>query len=118
MVLFFFTTCPEPPHLLAKLYGKRERIENDIRSLKHTLGMEMLYARTSEMTQKELVLGVAAYNLLRACLAVAAKRLGLEPRQISFSRGAELTRIFGNKIRLAESQNERNEIIEKYLGRS
>ena len=50
VVLLFFTTCPEPPHLLAKLYGKRERIENDISSLEHTLGMEMLYARASEMT--------------------------------------------------------------------
>jgi len=113
--LFLFTTCPESAHSLVELYGKRERIENDIRSFKYTLGMEMLYPRTPAMIEKELVLGVVAYNLVRACLAGVAKKLSIEPRQISFSRGAELTRIFGNQIRSAFDDKDRAPILARYV---
>ena len=102
-------------HLLVELYGKRERIENDIRSLKYTLGMEMLYAHSPDVIEKELVLGTVAYNLVRSCLAAAAQKLKIEPRKISFSRGAELTRIFGNKLHAAKSKEERNQILNKYI---
>ena len=39
--------------------------------------------------EKELLLGVAAYNLVRTTITVAAQRLALAPRDISFSRALE-----------------------------
>ncbi|MCI5065105.1 IS4 family transposase [bacterium] len=113
--LFLFTTCSETSASLVGLYGKRELIENDIRSLKYTLGMEMLHAHDPDVLEKELILGVVAYNLIRACLAKAAKVLGIEPRRISFSRGAEYTRIFGNKIAAAQTCSERKLLISQYF---
>lgn len=115
IVLFLFTTCPETVKQLVDLYGKRERIENDIRSLKYTLDMEMLYARSPEMIQKELLLGVVAYNLLRSSIASVARRIKIDARQISFSRAAELTKIFGFQLLNANDYKQRKEILARYI---
>lgn len=37
------------------------------------------------MVEKELLLAVAAYNLVRAVMCLAARRANIEPRQLSFS---------------------------------
>ena len=37
------------------------------------------------MAGKELVAGVAAYNLVHAFMEAAAREAGLEPRELSFS---------------------------------
>ena len=94
-----------------KLYKERTRIEHDIRSLKYTIGLEMLYGKSPAMIEKELLLGVAAYNLLRAVIAKVVLKLGIQPRKISFSRGAALTEIFGNK--LGDVNSSRTERTEK-----
>jgi hypothetical protein len=115
MTLWFFTDSAEPAGDLLALYLQRERIENDIRSLKYLLGMEILSARSPDTVAKELLLTYAAYNLMRAVIAKAAKTLGVEPRRISFSRAARLTQIFGNKLRDATSNQERSAIVKAYL---
>lgn len=115
LVLLFFTTSEAPKRELLELYRQRERIENDIRSIKYSLGLEMLYGQTPDIIEKELLLGFAAYNLVRALLVWAAKKLKIKPRQISFSRGAELTRIFGNKMRGARTAKEQKEITRRFL---
>lgn len=108
--LFFFTTSKASAEELVALYAQRERIENDIRSLKHTLGMERLFSKTPAMIEKEFLLGVAAYNLIRTIIAQAAAELGLSPRKFSFSRAASLIRIFGNKVRSATSIQEQERL--------
>jgi hypothetical protein len=113
--LYLFTTSSESAAKLVKLYREREKIEHDIRSLKYTLGLEMLYSRTPEMLEKEFLLGMFAYNLLRVVIARAARKLKLEPRQISFSRGAALTRIFGNQLLEARSPSQRKRIEQRFL---
>ena len=37
------------------------------------------------MVEKELLLAIAAYNLVRAVMCLAARRASLSPRQLSFS---------------------------------
>ena len=37
------------------------------------------------MVEKELLLGIAAYNLVRAVMCLAARRANVTPRQLSFS---------------------------------
>ena len=84
--LYLFTTLEEPAEELVALYGRRWHIELDIRSLKQTLGMHSLRSKTPEMMEKELLLGIAGYNLVRAVQMAAARQANLEPRQLSFSR--------------------------------
>jgi hypothetical protein len=67
------------------LYGKRYRIETELRSLKRTVRLHHIAARTESMKEKQLLTAVAAYNLVRATMALAARRHNLAPRQLSFT---------------------------------
>lgn len=113
--LFFFTTSTEPADKLVELYAQRERIENDIRSLKYVIGMEMLHAKTPDMIKKEVLLGVAAYNLVRIIVAKAALKLKLLPRQISFSSAVNLVRRFGYLLAQSSDKNENKKILERFM---
>jgi hypothetical protein len=83
--LYLFTPAALSREEILALYGKRWRIETDLRSLKRTVGLHHVAARNQSMMEKELLTAVAAYNLVRAVMALAARRHNLAPRQLSFS---------------------------------
>jgi hypothetical protein len=84
--LYLFTSLEEPRDMMVELYRRRWDIELDIRSLKQTLGMHSLRSQTPEMVEKELLLGIAGYNLVRSVQMMAARQANLEPRRLSFTR--------------------------------
>ncbi len=92
--LYFFTTLELPPEQIAQLYGYRWNIETDLRSLKQTLHLQSLASRSVDMVAKELVLGVAAYNLVRGAMFAAARLAQIHPRQLSFSRVQDVVNAF------------------------
>jgi putative transposase len=61
------------------------RIETDLRSLKRTVRLQHVAAKSKGMMEKELIMATAAYNLVRAVMSLAAERCKLDPRQLSFS---------------------------------
>ena len=75
----------------------------------------MLNSKSPDVLEKELLLGYAAYNLLRAILARAAARLKIPARKLSFSRGAALVKIFGVQIRDAQTDGEIKEALKRFL---
>jgi len=83
--LYLFTTLALSREEVVALYGKRYRIETDLRSLKRTVRLHHIAARNESMMEKELLTAVAAYNLVRAVMALAARRHHLSPRQLSFT---------------------------------
>lgn len=83
--LHLFTTRKEPAENVTALYGQRWKIETDLRSLKRTVRLHHIAARNESTMEKELLTAVAAYNLVRAVIALAARRHGLSPRQLSFT---------------------------------
>jgi len=83
--LYLFTTLALPQEEVVAVYGKRYQIETDLRSLKRTVRLHHIAARNETMMEKELLTAVAAYNLVRAVMALAARRHDLEPRQLSFT---------------------------------
>ena len=83
--LFLFSTLAWPPEEVLALYSKRWRIETDLRSLKRTVQLQHVAARKPSMMEKEILTAVAAYNLIRAVMALAARRHNLSPRQLSFT---------------------------------
>jgi hypothetical protein len=113
--LYFFTTLNQPLQEILDLYSQRERIENDIRTIKHTLSMERFFSKTPEMINYELVLGLLAYNLVRAIIVKSATELKINPRLVSFKRTTAFINIFGNKIRDAKNKNEIKEIKRRFL---
>lgn len=83
--LFLFTTLDWPVKTLVELYGKRWNIETDLRSLKRTVRLHHMTAKSKDMLEKELVMAVCAYNLVRAVMCLAARKSRIDPRQLSFA---------------------------------
>jgi hypothetical protein len=88
--LYLVTTLDLPVEQIVELYGFRWNIELDLRSLKQTVHLHTLRSTTTAMVAKELVLGVTAYNFVRAAIYAAARAANLNPRRISFSRAQDV----------------------------
>jgi hypothetical protein len=99
--LYLFTTLAVAPDEVLDLYGKRWQIETDLRSLKRTVRLHHVSARNESMMEKELLTAVAAYNLVRAVMALAARRHNLLPRQLSFTFVLNVVNANWHKLRLA-----------------
>jgi hypothetical protein len=84
--LYLFTTLEDRAETIAGLYKERWLIETDLRSLKEQVKLHSISAKTPQMAATELLLAVAAYNLIRAVMGEAADRIGADPRRLSFSR--------------------------------
>ena len=69
---------------LAELYRGRWRVEQNLRDLKQTLGMDVLKCRTVAGVLKELAAYAIVHNLVRLVMAEAASRQGVTPGRISF----------------------------------
>ena len=113
--LYFFTSLDLPAEQLMNLYGYRWNIETDLRSLKREVRLHMLTAQSQAMAEKELVLGVAAYNLTRGAISEVAALLQLSPRQFSFSMARDTLNAFLPLFAAAASEEERQQIGRQML---
>ena len=85
-VLVIATTLTDPSiraEELAELYRARWQAELDLRSVKVTLGMDVLRCQSPEMVRKELWAHLLAYNLIRTAMAQVALSSNREPRELS-----------------------------------
>jgi hypothetical protein len=84
-----------PADALAELYGTRWRVEENLKSLKQTMKMDVLKCTTVDGVLKELTVYALAYNLVRVAMGQAAGRQGVDVDRVSFIdalrwlRGAE-----------------------------
>jgi len=83
-LLCLFTTLAVAVEEILAIYRLRWNVETDLRSLKRTVGLHQLSSKSPDMVEKELLLAMAAYNLIRAVMCLAARRANLKPRQLSF----------------------------------
>lgn len=83
--LYLFTTLSMPAEEVVELYGRRWNIETDLRSLKQTVRLQRIAVQSVDMMEKELLVAVMAYNLVRAIMFLAAKRAQIDARQLSFT---------------------------------
>ena len=68
---------------ISDLYWQRWNCELDIRSIKHSMHMDVLRCKTPDMVHKEIWCHLLAYNLLRGTMVESAKRNDVRPRQLS-----------------------------------
>ena len=92
---------------IADLYHQRWHAELDLRSIKQTLGMEVLACKTPAMARKELWAHLLGYNLARKAAAQAAWEHGLCPRQISFAATVQMLETFSNLLLAVEPEQRR-----------
>ena len=105
-LLALFTTLEIEVDEIVNLYGHRWYIETDLRSLKSTLNLDQLSCTTADMVAKEIDLGIAAYNLVRAVTCLAAERSGIRPREYSFTRVRGAIEAFVPLIANAKTEQE------------
>jgi Transposase DDE domain len=83
-----------PTSALANLFRQRWHAELDLRSIKTTMGMEMLRTKTPDMVRKEVGMHLLAYNLIRGVMAEAARGRDIVPRELSFNGARQTVRAF------------------------
>jgi hypothetical protein len=87
-----------PAAALAALYRARWHAELDLRSLKGTLGLDVLRCQGPDMVRKEFWMHLLAYNLIRAVMARTAADLGCPPRELSFAGALQAVGAFGERL--------------------
>ena len=114
-LLSVFTTLPGAPKEVLALYGQRWSIETDLRTLKSTLRLDELTCSTPDMVAKEIDLGIAAYNLVRATIGFASEHSGIPPRGYSFTKVRRILEIFAPALADAPNQHAARPIAEQML---
>ena len=79
---------------ICDLYHQRWHVELDIRSIKCTMGLDVLRCKTPEMARKEALVGVLMYNLIRQTILQAAQEADVSPRHLSFTAAMQQTAAF------------------------
>lgn len=113
--LYIFTTREDPADEIGALYAGRWHVETDLRSLKRTVRLHALSSETPEMVSKELLMGVAAYNLVRTFMEAAANKVGLESRDLSFSRAQDFVYASLPTLLKTASSSEKKEQLQQLL---
>ena len=104
--LYLFTTSSLPPPQVLALYGQRWSIETDLRSLKRTVQLHHIRARSVGMMEKHLLMAISAYNLVCAVLCLAARRSRIHPRQLSFTQVLTVVDCAWHRLVTASSKQE------------
>ena len=119
--LYLFTTLLDKTRYtldaLCLLYGQRWHVELDLRYVKDTLDMGLLYAKSVDTVRKELYAGLIAYNLIRAWMRQAAQRAGLTPLALSFTQCWRRVRDTLLYLRPADTRHDIRLDIQRLLSR-
>lgn len=76
---------------IVALQQRRWAVEIDFRAIKITMGMDHLSCKSPAMIEREILLHMIAYNLVRALMLDAACEADIPPERISFSRAVACT---------------------------
>jgi len=114
-LLALFTTLPSPVEEVFALYGKRWSIETDLRTLKSTLCLDQLTCSTPDMVAKEIEMGMAAYNLVRALIGFASQQSGVPPRGYSFTKVRLILQAFAPALANAPNQQAAQRILDQIM---
>jgi hypothetical protein len=113
--LWLFTTLDGSGAEMAGLYRQRLHVETDIRDLKETLALDRLTCKSVALVEKELVAGLLAYNLSNQVRRLAAARLEVQPRRLSFAGVWSLLKAFAAGLREGKTATEAEAEFERLL---
>jgi hypothetical protein len=114
-LLALFTTLQAAEEEVLNLYGQRWNIETDIRTLKSMLSLEQLTCSSPDMVAKEIEMGIAAYNLVRAVTWLASQQSGIPPRGYSFTKVRTILHAFGPALASAPNQQAAKRIYDQIM---
>jgi len=94
-----------PKEALKTLYKCRWHIELDLRTIKDTMGMNVLSCKTPEMALKEIWVYLLAYNLIRLMMAQSALLADINPRHISFKHCLQVWLIYTQHVQEVDDKS-------------
>lgn len=115
LMLMLFTTLEEPAEEIITLYGLRWKVELDLRTLKQTVNMQSLKAKTPQMVHKELLMGIAAYNLIRAMMYYCSLLPETQNKRLSFKQTLSIVQTIMPMMAQAKTKEERRVLLKKML---
>ncbi len=74
-----------PADAIRALYRDRWTVELNLRSLKISLGMDVLRGQSLDIVRKEIAMYILAYNLIRLLMWQAAREHGVDLHRLSFA---------------------------------
>jgi hypothetical protein len=95
-----------PAAELAQLYLRRWQVELFFRHIKTTLQMDVLSCLSPTMLEREVLMHMIAYNLIRGLMAEAASIHEQQVTRISFKGSVEAVRHFSQVIAQARSRSQ------------
>jgi hypothetical protein len=113
--LYLFTTLSLPAEEVVDLYGLRWQIETDLRSLKQTIRLQRIAAQSADMMEKELLVAVMAYNLVRALMFQAAQRARIDPRELSFTYACNIVLDGYPKVLAARTAKQQEQELDRLI---
>lgn len=113
--LYLFTTTALDAEEVVALYGRRWRIESDLRSLKQTVRLGHISAHSADMMEKELLVAVMAYNLVRAIMFQAAQRAQIDPRQLSFTYACSIVLDSYPEVLAARTRQQQEQKLDRMI---
>jgi hypothetical protein len=93
-----------PADAIRALYLERWTVELHFREIKTVLGLDVLRCLTPEMIEKELILQVIAYNLIRSLMQHAGLRHRVCLARLSFKGTLDTLRHFADAVQAAHGQ--------------
>ena len=114
-ILYFFTTLDLKPRRILSLYKLRWNIETDLRSLKRTVGLHQVTSRSQAMVEKDVLMAVSAYNMVRAVMYLSASGAGLTPRELSFSAAQDAVMAAWPYLQRAHTPAELHDELQRLL---
>jgi hypothetical protein len=114
-ILFFFTTLDVKPKRILALYRLRWNIETDLRSLKRTVDLHQVNSKSQAMVEKQVLMAICAYNVVRAVQYLSASRAGLTPRQLSFSTAQDAVMAAWPYLQRASNAAEFHQEVQRLL---
>ncbi len=89
--------------------------QTDVRTLKSELRLEQLTCLTPNMAAKEIEMSIAAYNLVRAAICLAAQQSGCSPRDYGFTKARRIVQLFAPQLAVAPDQQQAERIFKQMM---
>lgn len=104
-----------PAKELARLYMRRWEVELFFRDIKTMMRMEHLRCQSPAMVQREFVMHLIAYNLIRTVMWQAARRHDVPLDRISFKGSVDAVRQYSAALSRARTQRKADELVRDLL---
>jgi len=105
-----------PAEELCALYARRWTVELHFHQIKILLGLDILRCKSPELVEKEVLMHVIAYNLIRLLMQEASSTHGAELSRLSFKGALDTVRHFASAIHAARATPRRQHaLIEELL---